>query len=273
MSIRIFFIIALLILTLDAKERIVSLSPGITETLFALGVGDEVVGVSAYSTYPKAAQKLPVVGSYSTPTLEKIIALSPTLVIAQDFNTKTLRHLEKFNIETLSLTMRTLKDIKHSINSIAQRLSCEAEGKRLIDTINSAMLEAKQSQKTHSVLIVYGLQEDLRNGIYVAGHDIFFEDIIVLSGNTNAYTQDFSGQPVLNYENLIALNPEQVIILHSHQTGSHIDIQKALKNWHQVPIKAAKERRISIVDADYIHIPSHRVALSIRRLSEEMRYD
>ena len=111
------------------------------------------------------------------------------------------------------------------------------------------------------------------SGIYVAGSDIFFNDIIQLSGNTNAYKDDAISQPVLNYENIIALNPEQIIILHSHATEPNVDVKRALKNWYALPTRAAKNKKISIVDEDYLHIPSQRVALTIKRLSREMQDD
>jgi len=119
-------------------------------------------------------------------------------------------------------------------------------------------------------MIVYGLRDDLRSSTYIAGHDIFFEDIIKLSGNTNAYQATSTSQPVLNYENIIALNPDQIIILHSHATEPNVDVKKALKAWYSIPTNASRNKNISIVDENYLHIPSHRVALTIKRLSNEM---
>ncbi|MEA3522411.1 MAG: helical backbone metal receptor [Campylobacterota bacterium] len=266
-----FPIFLLLALSLEAKERIISLSPALTEILFALGVGENVVGVNSYSLYPPKAQKLPIIGSYTQPNLEKILELTPTLVIGQDFNYKAMKDLDFFGIKTVSVSLQGIKDIKDSIALLGKKLSQEKKARQLIETINIAMQDAKRAQKPHTVLIVYGLQEDLRNGIYIAGHDIVFEDIILLSGNYNAYSEKLSAQPVLNYENIIALNPEQIIILHSLASAPNIDVQKALKNWYHLPTKASKNGRISIVDADYIHIPSHRIAQSITRLSNEMR--
>jgi iron complex transport system substrate-binding protein len=271
MSIKSIFLSLFLILSLEARERIVSLSPSLTEIVFALGLGDEVVGVSSYSLYPKEATKLPVIGSYTNPTLEKVIALMPSVVIGQEFNDKSLRDIEKFQIKTIKVSLKSIDDIKSSITVLAKRFFKENEGKKLVHNIDEAIKNAKKSQKPHSVLIVYGLKEDLRTGIYVAGHHIFFEDIIKLCANTNAYTQDNTAQPVLNYENIIALNPQQIIILHSLKSNPNVDTKKALKNWYKLPTDASKNSKISIVDEDYIHIPSHRIAQTIRRLSEEMR--
>jgi len=260
----------LFILTLEAKERIVSLSPSITEIVYGLHKGSKLVATSSYSLYPNAAKKLPVIGGYQNPNIEKIIALSPTLVVGQSFNTKTLAQLNSFGITTLQLKLKRLKDIENSITLLGKKLHAKKEAKKLIQNITNAITNAHKSKTPHSVMIVYGLKEDLRGGIYIAGKDIFFNDIIKACGNTNAYTANATSQPVLNYENVIALNPEQIIILHSHATEPHVNVKQALANWYAIATRAAKNHKISIVDEDYLHIPSQRVALTITRLCREM---
>jgi iron complex transport system substrate-binding protein len=271
LSIKTFFFILLFILNLSANERIISLSPSITEIIYALKKGDELVATSTYSLYPKEAKKLPVIGGYENPNLEKIISFHPTLVVGQSFNQNTLEKLNHFGIKTLKLNLKTLKDIKNSIKKLAHKL--HKNPNKLITNIQKAITDAPKNTAPHSVMIVYGLREDLRGGIYVAGHDIFFEDIILASKNTNAYTSNITNQPVLSYENVIALNPDQIIILHSHATEPNVDVKKALKAWKSIPTNASKNNHISIVDEDYLHIPSHRVALTIKRLCMEMKFD
>ena len=270
MSIKIFFFILLFILNLSANERIISLSPSITEIIFALGKGDKMVATSSYSLYPKEAQKLPIIGGYENPHLEKILAHSPTLVVGQNFNQSTLKNLEKFNIKTLQLNLKTLSNIQKSITILAKEINATQNAAQLTLNIKNAIINAVKATTPHSVMIVYGLREDLRNATYISGHNIFFEDIIEICGNTNAFTSNMTAQPVLSYENIIALNPDQIIILHSHATETNVDVKKALQNWYSLPTNAAKNKNISIVDENYLHIPSHRVALTISRLCGEM---
>ncbi|MDY0116423.1 MAG: helical backbone metal receptor [Sulfurimonadaceae bacterium] len=267
---RILSFLFLLVISLYAKERIISLSPSITEILFALERGEEVVGTSAFSLYPEEAQDILIVSGHNNPNIEKIIALKPTLVLGQSYHQDTFAKLEKFNIKTSALRFKTIDDIKNSIQTIAKLL--DADDKKLIHAINNALSSMPKNKDPHSVLIVYGLHEDLRRGIYIAGKDVFFDDIIMACGNTNAFTSNVTAQPVLSYENVIALSPDQIIILHSHATEKNIDIEKALQSWRALPTKASKNNRISIVDEEYLHIPSHRVALTIERLCREMKY-
>ncbi len=266
---RILVLSLLALLVLQANERIISLSPSITEMIFALEKGDKMVATSSYSLYPKEAQVLPIIGGYENPHLEKILALSPTLVVGQSFNQGVLDKLKRFNIKTLALNLKTINSIKKSIALLAKTIDSN-QADILIKDINNAIKNANKSQNPHSVIIVYGLREDLRNATYIAGHNIFFENIIEECGNTNAYTELSTAQPVLSYENIIAINPEQIIILHSHATEGGVDVKQALKNWYNLPTRAAKNKRITIVDENYLHIPSHRIALTIERLCGEM---
>ena len=273
MSIKTLLLISLFMLNLWANERIVSLSPSITEIIYGLGAGDELVGTSSYSLYPKAAQELPIVGGYTKPNIEKILAHKPSLVVGQTFNRDTLQKLHYFHIKTLMLQLKTITDIQKSIALLGKTISKTKNANKLITNITDAIKGIAKNRHPHSVLIVYGLKEDLRNGIYAAGKNIFFNDIIKLSGNTNVCESMHSEQPVLSYENIIALNPEQIIILHSHATEPNVNVKKALQSWYALPTQAAKNRKISIVDEDYLHIPSQRVALTIKRLAKEMHHD
>lgn len=273
MSFKTVVITLLLTLNLFAKERVVSLSPSITEILFALNKGEDIVATSEFSLYPNEATALPKIGSYTNPNIEKIISYEPTLVIGQEFHKKSLQESKRFGIKSIELNLKTVEAIKESINKLSQALHVEQNAKRLIEDIDNALSSKKIKKSSHTVLIVYGLKEDLRSGVYVAGDNIFFNDIIEACGDTNAYKDSFISQPVLGYENIIALNPEQIIILHSKKSAPHVDVKRALQSWKNIPTRASKNSRISVVDESYIHIPSHRVALTIKRLCKEMSYD
>ena len=267
---RLFSLLFVFILTLGASERIVSLSPSLTEIIYALGSEDTLVATSEYSLYPKEAQTLPSVGGYSNPNIEKILSHIPSLVVGQDFNQATLHNIKKFGVETLLLDLQTLTTIKQSITTLGERLGKVQRAQELVADIDDALTSAPKATKPKKVMIVFGLHEDLTRGIYIAGHDIFFEDIILACGHKNAYSSTLTSQPVLSYENVIALNPDTIIILHSKASNPSVNKQKALEAWHNIPTNAAKNKNITVLDESYLHIPSHRVALTIKRLCEAM---
>ncbi|MCF6330013.1 MAG: helical backbone metal receptor [Sulfurimonas sp.] len=285
MGIKTFLITLFFILNLSANERIISLSPSITEIIYALDKGDTLVATSSYSLYPKKAQSLPVIGGYENPHIEKILSHKPSLVVGQSFNASTLQKLKHFGIKTLMLDLKSIDSIKNSIlildkkipgssprmtqNGHSQLLPQEYdnwESTKLIKNIDLAIKNIKKTKKSHSVMIVYGLRSDLRSGIYIASKSIFFNEIIDKCGGYNTYASNSTTQPVLNYENVIALNPEIIIILHSHATESNVDIDEALNAWKKIPTIASKTNKIHIIDDNYLHIPSHRIALTIKRI-------
>lgn len=267
---RFFSLLFVFIITLEASERIVSLSPSLTEIIYALQSGDTLVATSEYSLYPKEAQTLPTVGGYSNPNIEKVLSYTPSLVVGQDFNQGTLQNIAKFGVETLMLDLQTIRAIKQSITLLGKRLDKEQKAKELVAAIDNALGSAPKAIKTKKVMIVFGLHEDLTRGIYIAGHELFFEDIILACGHKNAFSATFTSQPVLGYENVIALNPDSIIILHSKASNPDVNKQKALEAWHKIPTNAAKNKKITVLEESYLHIPSHRVALTIKRLCEAM---
>ncbi|ABB43398.1 Periplasmic binding protein [Sulfurimonas denitrificans DSM 1251] len=268
MNIKLLFLALFFVFTLEANERIISLSPSVTEIIYALKKGDSLVATSEFSLYPPEAKELKLIGGYSNPNLEKIISLCPTLVIGQDFNQATLEKLERFGIKTLMVKLQQINDIKNSILKIAYEL--HVDSKPIVDEIQSAINSVAKGKESHKVMIVFGLYEDLSRGIYIAGGGIFYDDIIKLCGKTNAYASSDTNQPSLSYENVIALNPDQIIILHSNASNSGVNRQRALSAWHSLPTNASKNRRITVIDESYIHIPSNRVALIIKRICEEI---
>ncbi len=257
----------LFVLNLYGQERIIALAPSISEIIFALGKGDALVGVSEYASFPKEVQSITKIGGYSNPSLEKIFSLNPSLVIGQSHYDKTLRQLNMLGIKTLSVKMTNISNIQQSIQKIATAL--DADPLPLLKPINEAIKKAQGKKKSgKKVLIVYGLSLDINRGLYIAGHDIFYEDIIHLCGAENAYTHQQLSQPVLHYEGLLELNPDRVILLHHNATDGAVDCLKAKELWYNIPINAGRDKEVYILSKDYLSIPSHRIAQSIDDLCE-----
>jgi len=250
---------------LFGSERIVTLSPALSEIVSALGHGDALVGVSRYATYPEAVKALPKVGGYAQPNLEKIMMLKPTLVLMQSYQSSLRDALNHFGISTLSVSLVQLDDIKQAIKTIGQRLNATQRATQLLLAIDKAAKQRHIRKHNPSVLIVFGAKDELRDGIYVAGKRVFFDDIITLCGAHNAFDASLIGQPVLSVEGVIALNPDKVIILYSPLTDP-LSPQDAKKLWSDLPIAAAKHDNITVMEASHMHIPSQRVAKTISDL-------
>jgi len=253
------------------SQRIITLSPSLSEIVSGLGKERDLVGVSAFASYPKSVTKLPQVGGYFSPSLEVIISLRPTLVIGQDHHQAFLDKLKVMGVPVLVTKLNSLKEIQQSIQSIAKTINESAE--TLLTEIQKALKKAHQTPKQRKkILITYGvIKNPKRDTMFIAGKSTFFQDIIHACGAQNAFSESFIGQPRLRFENLIAINPDQVIMLSSVLTDGKPDQKAVLNAWSTLPIHASKTDNIHILDDDYLLIPSHRVAQTITKLCETIQ--
>jgi len=258
------FLLLCIALNIFASERIIALSPSVNEIIFALGDGDKIVGNTTYCKYPEASLGIPKVGGYFNPSLEKIVSLNPTLVIMQPNNYKLSQKLRDLGIKTKIVKIDTLSNIKASILDIGDILEKKEEAEKIISNINTELEKLKDITKDKKILVVMGHNTSLVSRIFVAGQNLYFDDVINASGNINALQSDRQGQPILNMENIIACNPDIVILLaHSmHEKGLSRD--DLINPWLELPINAGKTKSIYIIDKLYAGIPSDRLIYFLR---------
>jgi iron complex transport system substrate-binding protein len=251
-----------------AQERIVTLSPAINEIVYALGSGSDVVGNTQYCMYPKASQSVAKVGGYFSPNLEKILSLKPSIVIMQQNNKKLALRLDKLGIKTKIIQIDRLPHIKSAILELGTLLHKENKAQTIVSSIDQALADIKGIVKDKKILIVIGHNTALVKQIFVVGQNLYLDDIINASGNTNALQSKRKGQPILNQENIIATNPDIVILLaHSmHQRG--LSPSDLIDPWKELPINAGKSGDIYIIDKEYSGIPSDRLVLFLRDFKE-----
>ncbi len=254
-------LILLLSLNLFGYERIIALSPSINEIIYALDGGGKIVGNTEYSTFPAQAINKPKVGGYFSPSLEKILSLKPDLVIMQTNNQEIATKLERLGIKTKIIKLKTLKDITTSIKDIGDILNQTSKAKAILDTIQMKLNDTQNIQKNKKILFVIGQHTNLEKRIFVAGQNLYFDDIITISGNKNAFQSTRVGQPVLNMENIIATNPDIVILLAPLMAKEGFTKQDLINPWLKLPINASKNGNIFVEEREYAGIPSDRLSL------------
>jgi len=246
---------------LGGQQRIVALSPAIDEILFALGKGSEIVGNTTYATYPEAAKKIFKVGGYFSVSLEKIVSLSPTLVLMQKNNLSLKPKLEKLGIKTEVVRITSMHDIEAGIVKIGALTQTQERAKALVAEIEKSLRTLKGILHDKKILIVFGVSFDLRREIYVSGNNLYFADIIKASGNKNAYEESTGKQPTVSQEGIIAMNPDIVYIL-AHRVQDH-EKDELITPWLKLPITAAKAKTVYVSTHKYAGMPSQRVVLFI----------
>ncbi|MDB2405331.1 helical backbone metal receptor [Arcobacteraceae bacterium] len=244
---------------LFSYDRIIALSPSINEIIYALGDGGKIVGNTTFCNYPKDAQSKAKVGGYFSPSLEKILSLKPDIVIMQKSSIKLASKLQKLGIKTQVVTLERLDDIKDTIAIIGDLLSKKKEAKKILNILNNKLSNIKSIINNKKILIVIGHNLSLEKRIFVAGQNLYFDDIINVSGNTNALQSKRKGQPILNMENIIATNPDIVILLAPFTKQKNLTHTQLINPWLNLPINAAKTEAIYVQDNEYAGISSHRL--------------
>lgn len=252
-----------------AAERIVTLSPAIAEIVSGVGEEVSIVAVSDYTLYPRGLRDRPKVGGYMTLSIEKVLSHKPTLVIGLTYQKAFLSQLQAFGIRTQMVRLESIEDIKESIGLVAELLHHYEAGQRLLAEIEMSVKKAPKLSMPRSVLIVFANSSALSRDVYVAGHDLFFEEVLQICGASNAYTSNYSLQPVLNIESIIATNPDHVLLLLG--ALDKVAASEVKSQWQALPIKAAKENKIDVIQNDYILIPSQRIAQTITIICEAIR--
>ncbi len=257
-------ILIVLVINLYSSERIVTLTPSINEIVYALGVGKDVVANTKYCDFPKESKKVKKVGGYASISLEKILLVNPSVVIAQNYDEKLLTNLKNLNIKTLSFKTDSIKDINNTIFSLGNYFDKQEKAKELISNINNSLASLKGIVKNKKILIVISPKRSLSNQIYVSGNYLYFEDIIKASGNVNAFQSKSKAQPVVNTEKIIKMNPDVIILLAPFFEGKSEELKRVKKLWLDLPINAAKNKNVYAVDKLYAGIPSQRVVYFIQ---------
>lgn len=234
-------------------KKIVSLIPSNTEILFALGLGKEVKGVTAYDGYPKAAQKIIKVVSTEVDT-EKIIAMKPDLVLGHEsslnFQKDAYKQLEEAKIPLFVVKdAQTLQSAEKTIEQIGQLTGTTDKAKAVVQRMEkqkaSLQTKAAKQKKQPTVWI------EISNDLYTAGDNTFMNEMLDLAGGKNIVTK--KGYPKYNEEQVIKADPDVIITTYPN-AKQEIAKRKAWKN-----IRAVKDGRIYSLDADELSRPGPRL--------------
>lgn len=266
--------ILLFCINLLGVERIVTLSPSVNEIIFALGEGENIVANTQHSDFPLESKSIKKIGGYNSISLEKILKVNPTVVVGQDYDEKLNSNLKALGITTLTYKTNTISLIKNTINELGIFFKQEEKAKELNTNIDNAMTSLAEIVKDKKILIIISPKDSLSNQIFVSGNHIYFEDVILASGNKNAYFSNSTAQPVVNTEKIIGMNPDIIILLAPFLEDDLKAQTKLINTWKQLPINASKDDNIYTIDKLYAGIPSHRVEYFIkdyRKILENVR--
>jgi|Deesub1362A_J573_1020465.scaffolds.fasta_scaffold00049_75 iron complex transport system substrate-binding protein len=246
-------------------ERIVSLAPSNTENLFALGLGSKIIGVTDYCNYPPEAKKKTKVGGYSTINIEKVVSLKPDLVVASYGNGKqNVDVMRDLGLTVIAFNPKKLEDVKENIILLGKITGTGKKAQEIVmmmdEKINKIKLEYKSRPRVAHIL--------WHDPIWVSGGDTFIDELIYLAGGENVFS-GLDGWKIVSKEDLLQKNPD--VILVSSGSGMGGQGKDLIYEWVMTElgdVKAVKENRVYVVDADIISRPSYRLVYALEDIAK-----
>jgi iron complex transport system substrate-binding protein len=262
----------------QAPHRIVSTAPSITEALFALGVGSQVVGVSQYCDFPLEVANLPKVGSYIRPNLEAIVRLKPDLVILQTGAAEVPDRLKALNIPFIEVPHGTLNDVFSAIEMIAKSAGVGGRSTGLVSSIQDSLRSIRTKSHTMpsaSVIAIVDRRQGTLTDLTAVGPGNYLNEMLEIAGGNNALAKPgLPRYPHISIETIIREDPDVILDLTNMQDSEAkrtAERPALLALWQQnQTLKAARNGRVYFGTSNVLLVPGPRAPKAAEMLFEFM---
>jgi iron complex transport system substrate-binding protein len=250
-----------------ACKRIVSTAPSITETLFDLGLGENVVGVTENCHYPEEVKSKSKIGKAFSVSSEAVVALKPDVVFVLSAYGELASKMKAAGMKTVILDQTSVQGFVDSIDVVAETCKIKEKVGNFKAKFEPYLKKAEKEGEKKKILILVG--RDYENSsikdAYAVGDDKFLNEIINLTGATNAYSGNMA-YPKIQLEGILSLNPDIVIdiVTASGLTPEKLDF--IAKSWSNLDINAVKNGKVFIKTEDFWSLPGPRFTKIIEEI-------
>jgi iron complex transport system substrate-binding protein len=238
-------------------NRIVSLSPSITEILFSLGLEEQIVGVSNHSDFPPEAVSKPRVGSYINPSVERTISLNPDLIVATAAGNpkEFVERMEGLGLSIYTVYPKDFDGILRSIWHIAEITGRQQWAVQIIEDMKGRkerIFHLTSDQNRPKVFLQIGMEP-----LITVGRGSFADNVISLAGGRNIAGGESIKYPRYSIEEVLVKAPDVIIITSMDPKGDTRELTERWNRWTTIP--AVRARRVFVIDSDLIDLPSPRI--------------
>jgi len=254
--------------TNQTEIRIISLSPHITEIIYALDADSDLVAVTDFCNYPAAAKENESIGGLLNPNIEKIVSLKPTHLFGVPSHSKLNQEISKFGLKILMMPNETLSDIQNIISIISDTLRIPESGKKLNESIQNNINQLKKDQNANfTAMLVIGREKGSVKNITVAGPNTFLNETWELAGGINIFNDLKNKYATVNIEEIIKRNPEIIIEFNMNLPEGIIKTDSG-KEWKYLnSVNAVKQKMMFEIGGNYSLIPGPRVINLVKDFS------
>jgi iron complex transport system substrate-binding protein len=249
----------------NGRDRIISMSPNITETIFALGQGNRIIAVSSYCDFPPEVESLPDVGGYIDPNLERITMLGPDLIILPGKHEKVADLSRQNGFPVLHAHMDNLATIQSGIENIGDALDCPDEAAALWNRIRAeldAVRNAVEGRPRPKVLLINTRSNHDLNNLFTVGNRSFLSEMLDIAGGENLFYDHSEDYFEASKESVVLREPDIIIECHAGENLSTEELQRYRDDWNALPsLPAVENERIYLFEESYALRPGPRIPL------------
>ena len=276
-AIRCLAIAALLFSVVAAQnqpKRIISLVPNVTEILFAIGAGPEVVAVSNYDVEPPEVRSLPTVGALVDPDTEKIISLRPDLVITYGSQTDLQGQLKRASIPFFDYRHGGLDHIMVTMRALGARTGHVEQAEKVARGLEAAINAARTrvaGKPRPRTLLVFGREPGSLRNIYASAGRGFLHDMLVVAGGEDVLSDVDKESAQVSTEMILARKPDVILELNAATRLNEADLKAVVDPWMTLSaVPAVRNKRVIILNGPGLTVPGPRVIDGIEKMSRAL---
>ena len=255
-------------------QRIISLVPALTEMLYAIGAGPQIVAVSSYDKYPPQVETLPRVGALLDPDTERILSLKPDLVITYGSQVDLQAQMKRAGIPTFDYRHGGLSHILITMKELGVRTGHAADARQAVAAIEArlaavrARVAGKRRPKT---LLVFSREPKTLRNIYVSGGRGFLHDMLEIAGGDNVFNDIDKESVQVSTETILATAPEVILELRPEEIAAGQPMQAELASWSRLAsIPAVRNEQVLFIAGHAVTVPGPRIADSVERMAKAL---
>jgi iron complex transport system substrate-binding protein len=249
-------------------QRIISLAPSHTETIFALGLGDRLVAVTDYCNYPPEAKDKPSIGGFSTPNIEEVVAMDPDLVLATNIHeSEVIPQLEAKGLTVVAVNPTTIDEVIESLTLIGKVTGAEKEAASLvadmqkrIKAVTDKTGKLTEAEKPRVLYIVW------HEPLMAAGSGTLHDELIRTAGGINV-AGGLDSYATISLEAVVTANPQVMIAGVGMGTGEDLPLQFITTEDRLKDTDARKNNRIYGIDTDLVGRPGPRIVEALEQFA------
>ena len=270
----VFFVSFVASLLGQQPRRIISLVPNVTEILFAIGAGPQVIAVSTYDVEPPEVRSLPTVGALVDPDTERIIALRPDLVITYGSQADLQTQLKacRFHSSTIATAASTTSWSRCARSGSAPGTSQQADKvARALETAIDAVRKRVAGKPRPKTLLVFGREPGSLRNIYASAGSGFLHDMLTVAGGEDVLQDIDKESAQISTEMILARRPDVIIELNSANRLNDADLKAVLDPWSALSsVPAVRNKRVIILTGSGLTVPGPRVVDGIERMAKAL---